>query len=89
MVQCFRNYHILHVVETTAAHVPAPATGGGLGRPGAAIYTFKLQYPSFLFPGKSQYDEGYAPEGVTITRAINSAQTRQSVENPIDKVLRT
>lgn len=38
----------------------------------AAIYTFKLQYPSFLFPGKSQYDEGYAPEGVTITRAINS-----------------
>lgn len=38
----------------------------------AAIYTFKLQYPSFLFPGKTQYDEGYAPEGVTITRAINS-----------------
>jgi len=25
-----------------------------------------------LFPGKSQYDEGYAPPGVTITRAINS-----------------
>ncbi|MCA1742266.1 MAG: glycosyl transferase family 1, partial [Bacteroidales bacterium] len=38
----------------------------------AAIYTFKLQYPSFLFPGKSQYDDGYAPEGVSITRAINS-----------------
>lgn len=38
----------------------------------AAIYTFKLQYPSFLFPGKTQYDDGYAPEGVTITRAINS-----------------
>jgi len=38
----------------------------------AAIYTFRLQYPSFLFPGKSQYDDGYAPEGVTITRAINS-----------------
>jgi len=38
----------------------------------AAIYTFKLQYPSFLFPGKTQYDHGYAPEGVTITRAINS-----------------
>ncbi len=38
----------------------------------AAIYTFRLQYPSFLFPGKTQYDEGYAPEGVTITRAINS-----------------
>lgn len=38
----------------------------------AAIYTFKLQYPSFLFPGKTQYDHGYAPEGVPITRAINS-----------------
>ena len=38
----------------------------------AAIYTFKLQYPSFLFPGKTQYDDGYAPEGVPITRAINS-----------------
>jgi glycosyltransferase involved in cell wall biosynthesis len=38
----------------------------------AAIYTFSLQYPDFLFPGKTQYDEGYGPEGVTITRAINS-----------------
>jgi glycosyltransferase involved in cell wall biosynthesis len=38
----------------------------------AAIYTFRLQYPSFLFPGKTQYDHGYAPEGVLITRAINS-----------------
>jgi D-inositol-3-phosphate glycosyltransferase len=37
-----------------------------------AIFTFKMQYPSFLFPGKTQYDDGYAPEGVTITRAINS-----------------
>jgi glycosyltransferase involved in cell wall biosynthesis len=38
----------------------------------AAIYTFRLQYPSFLFPGKTQFDHGYAPEGVPITRAINS-----------------
>ena len=38
----------------------------------AAIYTFKLQYPTLLFPGKTQYDVGYAPQGVTITRAINS-----------------
>ncbi len=39
----------------------------------AAIYTFRLQYPSIFFPGKTQYDEeGYAPEGVKITRAINS-----------------
>ena len=38
----------------------------------AAIFTYKLQYPSFLFPGKSQYDDGLAPQGVSITRAINS-----------------
>ena len=38
----------------------------------AAIYTFRLQYPPFLFPGKTQYDDGYAPQGITITRAINS-----------------
>jgi glycosyltransferase involved in cell wall biosynthesis len=38
----------------------------------AAIYTFKLQYPKVLFPGKTQYEDGYAPEGITITRAINS-----------------
>ncbi len=38
----------------------------------AAIYTFRLQYPALLFPGKTQYDHGYAPEGVRITRAINS-----------------
>lgn len=38
----------------------------------AAIYTFRLQYPSFLFPGKTQFDHGYAPDGVPITRAINS-----------------
>lgn len=38
----------------------------------AAIYTFSLQYPWFLFPGKSQYDDSHSPDGVTITRAINS-----------------
>ncbi len=38
----------------------------------AAIYTFRLQYPSLFFPGKTQYDDGFAPEGIPITRAINS-----------------
>lgn len=38
----------------------------------AAIYTFRLQYPSFLFPGRTQYDDGYGPVGVTIKRAISS-----------------
>ncbi len=36
------------------------------------IVTFSLQYPKLLFPGKTQYTEGPAPQGISITRAINS-----------------
>ncbi|MEI6049291.1 MAG: glycosyltransferase [Bacteroidota bacterium] len=36
------------------------------------IFTFSLQYPGFLFPGKSQYLEGSPPEGINIERNINS-----------------
>src|SRR3989339_1469849 len=36
------------------------------------IMTFSLQYPSFLFPGKSQYLDGKAPEGLDIYRKVNS-----------------
>lgn len=36
------------------------------------IYTFTLQYPSFLFPGKSQYSKAKAPENLKINRLINS-----------------
>lgn len=36
------------------------------------IYTFTLQYPSFLFPGKSQYSDDSAPAGLSIIRKINS-----------------
>ncbi len=36
------------------------------------ICTFRLQYPKFFFPGKTQYSEGSAPEGITITRCLNS-----------------
>ncbi|MBR5234635.1 MAG: glycosyltransferase [Bacteroidaceae bacterium] len=35
-------------------------------------YTFTLQYPSFLFPGKTQYATGPAPEDLSIVRKINS-----------------
>ena len=34
--------------------------------------TFTLQYPSFLFPGKTQFSEKPAPEGLKIFRTINS-----------------
>ncbi|MFC0771446.1 glycosyltransferase [Terrimonas alba] len=37
-----------------------------------SIYSFSLQYPSFLFPGKTQYSDEPAPEGITIHTAINS-----------------
>ena len=36
------------------------------------IYSFSLQYPSFLFPGKTQYSDEPAPEGIVIKSVINS-----------------
>jgi D-inositol-3-phosphate glycosyltransferase len=36
------------------------------------IETFTLQYPSFLFPGKSQYATWEKPPDLTITRTVNS-----------------
>lgn len=37
-----------------------------------AIYSFSLQYPSFLFPGKTQYSDEPAPDDLKINSAINS-----------------
>lgn len=36
------------------------------------IYTFTLQYPSFLFPGKTQYSSEPAPSDLKIVRKVNS-----------------
>ncbi|MBE7171830.1 MAG: glycosyltransferase [Williamsia sp.] len=36
------------------------------------IYSFSLQYPAFLFPGKSQYSSEPAPPGLVIKTCINS-----------------
>ena len=36
------------------------------------VYTFTLQYPRFLFPGKTQLTQGPPPENVKILRKINS-----------------
>jgi D-inositol-3-phosphate glycosyltransferase len=44
------------------------------------IVTFRLQYPRLLFPGKTQYTDGPAPEGVKITRRLNSV-------NPLNWIL--
>jgi glycosyltransferase involved in cell wall biosynthesis len=37
-----------------------------------SIYSFSLQYPSFLFPGKTQYSDEPAPADLQIHAAINS-----------------
>ncbi|MGF2413755.1 MAG: glycosyltransferase, partial [Ferruginibacter sp.] len=37
-----------------------------------SIYTFSLQYPSFIFPGTSQYSEEPAPKDLNIKVCINS-----------------
>lgn len=37
-----------------------------------AIYTFRVQYPSLLFPGKSQYVDAPAPDDLRIERVVNT-----------------
>jgi len=44
------------------------------------IYSFSLQYPSFLFPGKTQFTDDAAPVGLTIKTRLNSI-------NPINWIL--
>lgn len=36
------------------------------------IWSFTLQYPSFLFPGKTQYSTAPPPQGITIIPKVNS-----------------
>ena len=36
------------------------------------IFSFSLQYPSFLFPGKTQYESGDPPKEIKIETLINS-----------------
>ena len=36
------------------------------------IYSFSLQYPSFLFPGKTQFTDEPAPAGLKILTVVNS-----------------
>lgn len=36
------------------------------------IYSFRLQYPSLLFPGKTQYVDGPPPPGLEILPVVNS-----------------
>lgn len=36
------------------------------------IFSFSLQYPNFLFPGKTQFETGNKPEGLEVDSIINS-----------------
>lgn len=38
----------------------------------SSIFTFTLQYPSILFPGKSQYQKGPSPKDLKIRRKIST-----------------
>jgi glycosyltransferase involved in cell wall biosynthesis len=53
-----------------------------------SIWSFSLQYPSFLFPGSSQFTDGPAPEGINIVTGINSVNPLNwiSVGNKIKKL---
>src|SRR4026208_543563 len=44
------------------------------------IYTFTVQYPSILFPGKSQFSDAKAPDDLKIARKVNSM-------NPVNWIL--
>ncbi len=37
-----------------------------------SIFSFSLQYPNFLFPGKTQFDNGKPPSDIKIETCINS-----------------
>jgi len=60
------------------------------------IYSFSLQYPSFLFPGKTQYEEGEGPKDIEIIPIVNSINpfnwfkvvSRVKKENPDYVIIR-
>ena len=46
-----------------------------------SIFSFSLQYPSFLFPGTTQYSTDPAPEGLKIYSVINSIHPMNWIHN--------
>ncbi len=46
-----------------------------------SIFSFSLQYPSFLFPGTTQYSTDPAPEGLKIYSVINSIHPLNWIHN--------
>lgn len=60
------------------------------------IYSFSLQYPAFLFPGKTQYTNDPAPAGLHIKTCLNAVNPfnwlavgrRIALENPDQVIVR-
>ena len=52
------------------------------------IFSFSLQYPAFLFPGTTQYEEGEPPSNINIRSEINSLNPLNwlSVSKKINKL---
>jgi D-inositol-3-phosphate glycosyltransferase len=48
------------------------------------IYTFSLQYPKLLFPGKTQYNDSPPPGDIKITRRVNSVNPANWIRIGID-----
>ncbi len=82
----FPHFHIFSLIKSIVILGPAhPFRGGGITtfnerlatefqQQGyhVTIYNFSLQYPAFLFPGKSQYSTEPAPAHLTILPKVNS-----------------
>ena len=51
------------------------------------LYTFSLQYPNFLFPGKTQYSSDPAPKGLSIDVAMNSINPFNWIRNIMKKII--
>tara|TARA_B100000768_G_scaffold155570_1_gene152712 strand:- start:175 stop:1314 length:1140 start_codon:yes stop_codon:yes gene_type:complete len=52
------------------------------------IFSFSLQYPSFLFPGTTQFEEGIPPKDINIRTVINSVNPFNwfSISKKINKI---
>lgn len=54
------------IMHTMARHYQAQGHG-------VRLLTFTVQYPSLLFPGKSQFTDAPAPDDLSIERCVNTA----------------
>ena len=66
------NIHPPCTSSSSAQHTPTAAASPLSTNASPSSSRPKLQYPSFLFPGKTQFTDAPAPKGLSIRRRINS-----------------